>query len=853
MKKKLLISLSSLATIATIAPVLVITSCTGETPTVVNLIITPKTSPRLTDTDITALKGTALPAQLTALNKLFGGAGLSSANQANFKVSLDETKMIVTLTANSGFTINDKSSFDSNKYEIEPTVEATNLEITATSGVKLTDVDVAALEGENANAKWAVLGKLFTGKDFISENQDKFNVTFEKEKSTVTLTAATGYTIGGQQTLQNTFTIENPVEPTDLTITALKDPKITKEDIAALEGQKNEAQLTALQKLFGGKDLSAQNQDKFIISVEQNKKIVTLTAIENFTINTKNTLPSNPYTLETTPTVTDLKITAKTGTLTLIASDITALEGTNATNKLAALGKLFQGTGLISGNLDKFTIKIDATNRKVTLTPIENYTIDGKKTLESGQYTLAPTVTELNITAITKAATLSAAEVAALSDTNTLAAAKLVVLGKLFQGTDLKEDNLANFKVGVDTTKRIVTLTAEANYSFANAANKLESKQYTLQTITDLKITAKSASIALTGEELIDVVGKDAPKQLDVLIKLFDGVDKTKQTNFTTTLGSGSVVTLTAKPGFTFANNKSSINSTSYTITETKLNITISSKQELTSFEDERINATPDATNSAGQLLILKKLFTGIKDTDVNYFTFEVKSKVVTLKAKTGFVFGGATGNGTATLVAPAYTINTAGTNLNIKVIDKPGEITAEDYGVLFYGTGGTGNPGLEARLKTLSKLFTGITLQNITLFNYNVMYDDKTIKLTIKDGNNHFFGEGTSAVKFITSKKYTEKLTLITGVSVISETVEQSITTADLAIIENNNATAKQKLDVLNKLFKGLTEDMISKQIAITVNKTSGAKNGTIVISPKAGYNFANNVKDITAKYKTT
>ncbi|MGL5521801.1 MAG: hypothetical protein ACRDAW_00835 [Metamycoplasmataceae bacterium] len=848
MNKKLLVSLSSLSTIAIVAPVLVITSCAGNTAVEVkDLTITAITTPKLTQQDVTALKGTASPAQLVALKKLFGGSGVSQANQANFKVSVNETGKIVTLTANTGFTINTKPSFASNQYTVEET-PVKDLNITATANVVLTEADVTTLSGTDTNAQWLVLEKLFGGPDFTSANKDKFIYTFDKTNSTVTLTAATGYSIGGKQTLLNTFTIDKPSVNTNLIITAKSSPTLTQAEETTLKGTgNNTTKWDVLAKFFTGAGFIPDNKDKFSVSVGADNK-VTLKAIQGYTINDKDTFVSNAYTVSTTPpAVTELKIAAIKNDVTLTMVEVDALsdKSASAAVKLAVLVKLFEGTDLKVDNLNKFDVLVDNAKTTVTLTTKTNYTFAGATPNNklNKTYKLAPTTTELQITAQTAAATLSATEVTALTGSDVTA--KLNSLKKLFTGGDLTNTNLNKFKVGVNTGNRIVTLTAEANFTFAKGDKTLDSKPYiNAPTGQDLDITAKSASVALTGQELIDVVGTDLGKSLLVLNKLFDKVNSTKQANFTVSLGSGSVVTLTAKIGYTF-NGKPSINSSSYTVTNTNLNITANTEQTLNSFEDERINTAPDQTNAAGQLAILKKLFNGITDANANNFTFTIANKVVTLKAKTGFAFGAPTATGTNTVVALAYKVNTDTANLNIKAITPKGEITADDYGVLFYGASG----GLPARLTILSKLFSGITIENITRFNYLVQENDKTIRLTGKDG--YFFGEGSSAQKMITSQKYTEKITPITVVPTAISATEIQITSAELTIIESNTATAKQKFDVLKKLFNGLTEDMISKQVSITVTKTGTT--GTVTISPRLGYNFANNASPVIAKYKTT
>ncbi|MGL5357793.1 MAG: hypothetical protein ACRC9U_01885 [Metamycoplasmataceae bacterium] len=300
MNNKLLISLNSLSTIAVVTPILSTVSCTGDTPINSNdLIITSKIVPKLTQEDIIALNGIDLPAQFKALSKLFGGPGLTSENQTKFKVFPDENNKIVTLIANSNFTINGRATLDSSKYDVLLPDETIHLTIAATKDVKLNDAEVAALGGANIEERWAVLEILFEGKDFAIENQDKFSVVFDKSANKVTLIANVGVTINGSQVLSNTFTINNiPVVPTDLTIKAKGSIQLNGDQIINLTSTIPATQLTALKLLFEGEGLTEENLTHFNVTVNSSTNIVTLTAKLHFTINGKSKLDSAAYTVK---------------------------------------------------------------------------------------------------------------------------------------------------------------------------------------------------------------------------------------------------------------------------------------------------------------------------------------------------------------------------------------------------------------------------------------------------------------------------------------------------------------------------------------------------------------------------
>ncbi|MGL5522056.1 MAG: hypothetical protein ACRDAW_02200 [Metamycoplasmataceae bacterium] len=619
----------------------------GTEPVITDLIITAKESPKLTAEDVTLLEATDdadNTKKWTTLGKLFGGVGFVPDNKAKFTTSINKTNNVVTLTANEGFTINSKTSLDSNKYTIEPTVEATNLEITAITNVQLTNADIVILEAVDANAKWTVYAKLFAGKDFVPANiNSKFTATFNRSKLEVTLTAATGFVIGGQQTLSNTFTVDKPVVPIDLTITTKTNPKLTATDIADLKGTNINKQFDALKKLFAGKDLTMANLANFKITVDEAGKLVTLTANDHYTINGIKSLISKAYTDEVIPTITDLKITVKTGVINLTQVEITDLTGNNGAKQLAALTKLFGGTDLKTENLTNFVVTVDTTKRIVTLTPKANFTIDnGKAKLDSNQYTIQ--VMNLAITAITTTPTITATEVTNLTGTNNTN--KLAALKKLFTGNDLTMANLANFKVAINTTKRIVTLTAEANFTISGKTS-LDSIVF----ITQLEITPKQGDLQLPNPNNLLLLEDTDVKKLTALQTFFNGsslVTEADLANFTVQIPSDKmVVILKANSNYTFTGGQTIEKAYSFPTHYKPRPLIVTLKTPsptLTPQEIATLKELPSSSNVHAQVAVLQKLFEGpnIYDLFIRSFNIEVDTtaKTVTLRTKPGFVIG---------------------------------------------------------------------------------------------------------------------------------------------------------------------------------------------------------------------
>ncbi|MGL4183599.1 MAG: hypothetical protein ACRCRP_00505 [Metamycoplasmataceae bacterium] len=534
-----------------------------------------------------------------------------------------------------------------------------------------------------------------------------------------------------------------------------------------------------------------------------------------------------------TSTKTNLIITIKKDPV-LTSADISILEADNLSDKLIPLQKLFDGQGLIAENLDKFTISIDKEKSVVTLTAKDNYTIDDKTTLISNTYTINDTnLIDLKITINNVAQKLTANEASDLKGTDITK--QLIVLKKLFNG--INDTNQNNFTVSI-SNDNVVTLTAKADYTFGGKPS-LSALPFSIETAPvdkNLNITAKSAKTDLTGIELMDVVGQDAAKQLTILTKLFDGVDSGNQVNFTTTIGSGNVVTLTAKNGYKF-NGKDSLNSTPYNINVININIVANPATKLNKTQEILLMLPSSQEISLSQRSVVSKLFTGITEINFNYFTFSVKDKVVTLNAKTGFVFGTDVSTGKDTLVAPPYTIEvtppTNDVNLNISIITPTENITTQDINNLK----GTDIP---QQVISLSKLFKGIVASNIPNFDFKINESTKTITLTAKKG--FIFGVGTTAKNSIESNVFTEEFT---SFDIVANTSNLFLTQNEVNAIKDAT-NQKDVLAALNKLFQGIFPSNINN-LTITIDET----NHKVIVKPNYGYVLASGAKNIEATYQ--
>ncbi|MGL5522057.1 MAG: hypothetical protein ACRDAW_02205 [Metamycoplasmataceae bacterium] len=466
MNKKLLISLSSLATIAIVAPVLVITSCSKETSVKVNLTITAKIDPILTDTDIISLEGNDLTAQLTSLQKLFDGSDLNSSNQENFSVFIDKEKKIVTLNAKSGYTIDGKNALSSNIYTLDETPPiVTDLSITAKSGsTNLTGVDLIDLVEKDKAKQLIILKKLFD--NVTSEKQNNFIVSLG-DKNIVTLTANKGYGFGDKTSINSTAYI---ITNTNLIITANSNVILTADEdkkINEAQSETNkEVQLAILQKIFTG--ITNINAGYFSYAIAN--KEITLTAKQGFVFGSGSgttTIVSPAYTIDINNT--DLNIQAIIPRSQLTTTDVIHLSRSISGNKVLSLSKFFSGITII--NIDNFTYQINEDAKTITLTAKGQFSFgtgtNAKKTITSnvfaedfrqGQFYIWP-INPNGIISITNA------DLQAIKN-NQDKPNQLLALQKLYSG--LNQNNFYHLKVFVNETNRIVTLETNYGYVFNN-------------------------------------------------------------------------------------------------------------------------------------------------------------------------------------------------------------------------------------------------------------------------------------------------------------------------------------------------------------------------------------------------
>ncbi|MGL5438329.1 MAG: hypothetical protein ACRDA7_01190 [Metamycoplasmataceae bacterium] len=829
-KKNISILLGSLSIISIISPILVTVACSQASS--IDLKITSNETQILTKEEVVDLKGVDLNKQLPVLEKLF--SGVTSEKQKNFKVELSNEN-VVTLTANKGFLFIGKPTLRAPAFIIESPPVDKNLVITAiTKPTSLTELEIFILQETDLIKQLLVLQKLFEGKDLKKENQIYFSVSVDTTKNIVTLKGRNDYTINSQPSLSSvpyTIITNNVV----LNIAKTTSPKLLAIDITNLEGTDSSKYLPVLQKLFTG--INETNIKNITFEFDKGKKIVTLTAKPGFVFDQENnTLVSNPFTIEIVPADKNLNIT-KILDPKLLDSDIAILQGTNITDQLSVLKKLFGGDDLNTLNQANFSVSIDTTKNIVTLTGKNNYTINGNNTLISNPYTIVTTNTVLNITKIV-APKLLAADIIVLEGTDT--AKQLPILKKLFEGSDLNAQNQAHFFISsINIKNKIITLEAKPGYVFDQSSPKLDSNTYSIETIPskNLIISAIPQAATLTSDEISTLEGKDFNASLPILKRLFTGKDLKVENkdNFSISIDStNNIVTLIGEKGY-LINNASSLSSTKYNNAKFPLVISkINQSVELTSIEVNTIESASTPDNANAQIAILAKLFIGIDNTNFANLSFSVneKTNTVFLNANDGYFFGQANETfGPTKIESTSYIIKLPDSkNLSITAISESASLNASEITILE-------GLNLSDQLVILKKLFTGIDLikESQPFFTISIDKGNKIITLTGKDG--YTINSGTS----LESTPYTLINSSLFIVPVYQAAV---LSTREINLLNAPSTMGNylQQIKVLNKLFSGIeVKNFYNFTFAVDLNTKK------VTLTANYGYYFVSRPTDTT------
>ncbi|MGL5643739.1 MAG: hypothetical protein ACRCW3_03140 [Metamycoplasmataceae bacterium] len=370
------LALGIMTTGGILVPLVVVASC-GTAAKDVDIEVTVKTNPVITQEDLNGDNYKSL----ATLEKLFDG--VTASNLGNFTVEkkeISDTEDVITLTAKEGYTINGKSSLDSNSFVVIPTNYVINKTTDIPTDIKPSDI------ANDGYKKWLVLSKLFTGTDFQEAMLGNLNIELievtEGQTYQIKLTPKRHFNINGgiDGITSETFTLSiinfvitnQATAPTDITLTKLQDSDYIKT-------------LEFLNKLFDLGTITQAEIDNSInvtfsnISGSEYKIILTAKS-SDFTINGQNTHESTPFTVATNIEISKIAAGSIGEISTFDTVDGTTLQSLNTLKKVFNL------------DIDQETINLALTvtlntsgfNATITLTANVGYIInDGERSIES--------------------------------------------------------------------------------------------------------------------------------------------------------------------------------------------------------------------------------------------------------------------------------------------------------------------------------------------------------------------------------------------------------------------------------------------------------------------------------------
>ncbi|MGL5519825.1 MAG: hypothetical protein ACRDBR_00125 [Metamycoplasmataceae bacterium] len=369
----------------------------------------------------------------------------------------------------------------------------------------------------------------------------------------------------------------------------------------------------------------------------------------------------------------------------------------------------------------------------------------------------------------------------------------------------------------------------------------------------ELMIKKKVDSIELSQSEfdILKPKGKNSvvTEQIKtVLDKAFVGIDSTNISKILFTLNEiESKITITPIEGYYFEGKLSSLE-VSYTIlSKDNINIVVSIKETPDKIEKTDMDNILGSTNSS-KIISLGKLFVGVDDKNINLFNIEKmdntdKTTSIKLTANKGYIFN----NITATLISNKFTIDTGGVippdpppvgnqklNITAKTKIEGAALTEPDLREIY-----SGHTSAEDKLKILSRVFDGITIDNIKNLRSDYVTELTQIYLTANDG--YVFSDGSKKLDSIVFPKAEKVLINVTAKAGKIEFTDKDVD--DMASKDN-----KVKLAALSKVFDGLTIDNIK---GITEPLLGNTRN-TIYIYRAYGYIFPDNKTQLISNVVT-
>ncbi|MGL5358007.1 MAG: hypothetical protein ACRC9U_03070 [Metamycoplasmataceae bacterium] len=547
----------------------------------------------------------------------------------------------------------------------------------------------------------------------------------------------------------------------------------------------------------------------------------------------------------------ELKIEKRVETIELSQSEFNILKPKDQNGIITeeiktVLDKVFKG--IDATNISKITFNLDEKETKIILKPIGDYYFTGKFDVLNVSYSVKTESNNINIDVSAKTIADKILDKDIQNILGNEVANKILSLNKLFTGID--NNNIKFFTIEkIDDSNNKPTnikLTAKTGYIFNNKDQSITSNKFTIDSevtppgTTELKISKRINTIELTQSEFDILKGKDGvvtESIKSILDRIFDGIDSTNISKILFTLNEKETK-ITIKPidGYHFTNNLS-ILEVPYTIaSKVNINIDVSAKTITEKILDKDINNIVGNVD-ANKISSLGKLFTGINNTNIKFFTTEKidingKTTNVKLIVNNGYIFN----NTSTTLTSKTFTINgevippitDKKLNVTAKTSVEGAALTFPDLRVIYRG-----DTSDEEKLSILNKVFDGINLDNIQYIKSDYVRTKTQIVLTTK--LDYTFPDGSSTLYSIT---FPEAQNVF--IPAVAKTGNLEFTDQDAeAMISTNNDL---KLKALSKIFDGLNKDNIKG----IVDPLLGNARNTVFIYKSMGYDFPDNKKHI-------
>ncbi|MGL5643880.1 MAG: hypothetical protein ACRCW3_03875 [Metamycoplasmataceae bacterium] len=799
--KKMALGIMSIGGI--VVPLAVVASC-GSTAKDVNLVITDKTNPVVTEQDIAGDNYKSL----ATLEKIFDGITANDlANVTVTKETVNVDEYVIVLTAKEGYTIGGKTTLRSATFKL-----SIDMEITAKTNPVVRQDDI---EGEGYRTL-GTLEKIFDG--ISASDLDNLTVTIEGPVAgnyVITLTAKDGYSINGQKTYKSaSFSLST----INMEITAKPNPVVRLEDI---EGEKYKT-LATLEKIFDG--ISASDLDNLTVTIEgpvANNYAVTLTAKDGYAIDGEKTLKSTAFAL----LAIDMEIIAKT----LAPNEIKPEDvENNAFKSYATLQKLFAfDTAMITEDLLNRAVVITMTPmtgnqpRIVTLTVNNGYAINGMPSLDSNEF-----IIPINYV-IQKVPTVPTD--IKPSDIENDNYKRLSVISKLFTGPDFSEAMIAHLDI------ELITITQGQSYQIKLTPKTDVWINGGITSITSDTFTLFVRNVAISNKTTVptDITQRNLEDStyihsLEFLNKLFNlgsltqaDIDNNIDVTFTNAGGITHKIILTAKSDDFRINGRVSHDSNVF---NTVVNVIVSI------IDNPQISTFDTLNNTA-----LKSLATIRK-----VFNIDPNLTQAQMDARVNVTFTNNDGDDFITLTArPGYVINDDSPSIQSATFTQlegiPGVRKAAQLATLDIDD--LANPSSH---KVVNNFFSEITDQAMINQNMTVRLNTLgtnlyTLTLIAKEGK--MFKDG----KEITSVQFSVNTVRNIGITRLSN-ISNPPTANDLR--EPNLST----VFTLSKFFAGITTETLTRLKTVTHIPGAGTNFHFVRLEAKDGWAFEGGATTLTS-----